>query len=291
MCWGGAASGQEPESGTTFRSGVDLVALAVTVQSHDGSFVRDLNATDFRVYENGVEQPISTFGAGDVPVDLVLMIDTSASMAGKLPAAQHAAGVLVNSLGPRDRAAVLSFGRRILQDSDLTGERDQVLHAIGNLRLGGATPLYDAVYVALKNLQNGRRGPELRRSALVVLTDGDDTASHVTFDAVQELAREVGVAVYTVSLRSVGDAETDRTKVADFEMRALARDTGARSFFPAATDNLDRVYASIARELANQYSVGYVPASRVRHKFMRISVVVDHRDATVRARSGYIAAD
>jgi Ca-activated chloride channel family protein len=278
---------------TTFHSGIDIVALSVTVKNRDGSFVRKLDAEQFHVFENGVEQTISVFGAGEIPVDLVLMLDTSGSMSAKLSAAEHAALVLVNSLSERDRAGIFSFGGRINELADLTTDRQALGRAIKNLGAGGTTPLYDALYVALRQLGKPR-SPDggLRRRALVVLSDGEDTSSHVSYDSVLELARQAGVEIYVVMLRTPPYTEADA--LADYEMKTLARETGAQAFFPGPTENLDGVYASIATELANQYSVGYISNTPIAantpsaHRFIRTTVVVDRRDAVVRARSGYV---
>src|SRR5215831_971659 len=131
-----------------FRTGIETVALTATVQRTSGAFVPDLTAGDFRVVEDGVEQAISFFEAGMVPIDLMLLIDTSTSMTSNLAAAERAASTIVASLGPDDRAAVVSFGDRMRWRSKLTNDHKALDQAIGALSAGGITPLYDALYVA-----------------------------------------------------------------------------------------------------------------------------------------------
>jgi Ca-activated chloride channel family protein len=282
---------QAPESNPLFRSRVDLVALTVTVQDRDGSFVRTLGRHDFHVLEGGVEQTISVFGAGEVPVDLVLMVDTSGSMAGQLAAAQHAATILINSLSNKDRAAVFSFGGRITQSVGLTNDRAALTEGIRKMGAGGMTPLYDALYIALKEFGVPHGEIELRRRALVLLSDGDDNSSHVTFDSVLKLARQLGVGIYTVLLRSTPPPLADeRSEVTAYEMKTLARETGAQAFAPLSSQNLDSVYASIAKELASQYSVGYIPQTRAAPTFVRVTVLVDRSNSVVRTRTGYVSA-
>lgn len=136
----------------------------------------------------------------------------------------------------------------------------------------------------------------MRRQAIVVLSDGDDTASVVAFDDVMELAKQSGVAVYTISLRAdrlhldVG-ARRDGFSKSDFTMRSLAQETGARAFFPAAVGELVNVYSSIAEELANQYALGYTPKNVHRDgAYRRVSVqVVDPPGVRTRTRTGYTA--
>jgi Ca-activated chloride channel family protein len=283
-----------------YRTGVEVVALTATVEQPDGSYVTDLRREHFTLLEDGVAQEIAFFGAGEVPVDLVLMLDTSASMRPRLSVAQRTAVNFVRSLGAGDRAAFMTFGARSQVRRPFTLDRATLEEAIGEASTGGQTALYNAIYVALRefgSLETGDAGGDggnIRRRAIVVLSDGVDTASLVTFDRVMELARRSGVAIYTISLRlGVTPAQTERPVAeADYEMRALARETGARSFFPSQLNDLDGVYGSIARELAHQYSLGYVPTGPVQPGHLRrLTVQVDFPEARVRARTGYIAGD
>ena len=291
----GAASlsGQEQPVVPTFRSGVDLVALTATVQRPDGSFVGDLQAGDFRVFENGVPQTLAFFGSENVSVDLLLLIDNSASMYSQLPAVQHAAQILVDALGPNDRVTALSFGGAVHQRNAPTTDKEQAKAAIRQLRAGGGTPLYDALYIALRNLSANRQ--EMRRRAIVVLTDGDDTTSLMSFDAVIEAAHQSSVAVYIVSMQVVPTldrAKTTRRMQSEYEMRTLAADTGARFLQNADAENLDNAYRAIARELTHQYTLGYVPDEHARtpaRKFRPISILVSGQNLVVRARRGYLA--
>jgi Ca-activated chloride channel family protein len=286
-------SGQEPPAVPTFRSGVDLVAVTATVQRTDGSFVGDLHAGDFHVFENGVPQTLAFFGSQDVAVDLVLLIDNSASMFSLLPAVQHAAQTLVDALGPNDRVTALSFGGAIHQRIAPTTDHEQAKATIRQLTSGGGTPLYDALYVALRTLTPP--GQEMRRRALVVLTDGDDTTSLTSYDAVLEAARQSSIAVYIVSMQNLPTldrAKTAKRMQSEYEMRTLAADTGARFLQKSDAENLDDAYRSIARELTHQYTLGYVPAEQARtpaRKFRPISILVSGENVVVRARRGYLA--
>jgi len=291
---GAGLRGQEQPAQPTFRSGVDLVAVTATVQRTDGSFVGDLQARDFRVFENGVPQTLTFFGSEDVAVDLLLLIDNSASMYSMLPAVQHAAQILVDALGPEDRVTALSFGGAVHQRIAPTTDHEQAKAAIRQLRAGGGTPLYDALYVALRSLS--ATPGQMRRRAIVVLTDGDDTTSLMSYDAVIEAARQSSIAVYIVSMQSLptqNRAKTARRMNADYEMRTLAADTGARFLENSNAENLDNAYRSIARELTHQYMLGYVPAEQqhtpAARRFRPISILVSGENLVVRARRGYLA--
>jgi Ca-activated chloride channel homolog len=281
--------GKEETLPPTFQTSVDLVAVTATVQSKDGAFVTNLGADDFDVLENGVPQTISFFGSDEVPVDLILLIDNSASMNARLPAVQHACDILVNALAPHDRAAAVTFGGAIRQQIALTTDHAHVTAAIDRVRAGGATPLYDAIYFALRRLSS--RTDEMRRRAVVVLTDGEDTASLMSYGEVHALARESGIAIYTVSLRAMPAVRSQKTMEADYEMHTLTAETGARFLETAEDENLDAAYQSIARELAHQYSIAYVPSSPARtptSRFTPISILVPGKNVIVRARKGYL---
>jgi Ca-activated chloride channel family protein len=161
----------------------------------------------------------------------------------------------------------------------------------------GSTSLNNAVYIALKQFgMTARASAGVRRQAIVVLSDGEDTSSLVSFDDVVEMARKTGVNVYTVSLQTAY-ARTEREQAgrryfseSDYAMKTLARETGAQAFFPAPAA-LKAVYGTIASELATQYSIGYVPAnSRPDGRFRRVVVQVVTRPALhPRTRQGYTA--
>jgi Ca-activated chloride channel family protein len=271
---------------------VELVVLAATVTQRDGSYVGGLGSEDFRIYEEGVEQKLALFGGSNVPVDLVFMIDTSASMSSRLPKAQRAAMNMVGTLQPTDAAAIMSFGVRSEVRQRFTSDRALLERAIRELRIGGTTALYTSLYVALKEFGTMADPSAFRRRALIVLSDGEDTTSLVPFDAVLTLARRLGVAVYPVVARPPAERrQLDRRVLeADHNMQALARETGAQIFFLKEADDPDGAYRRIASELSHQYALGYVPSrSSTPGAFRRLSVVVDYPGgARVRARAGYI---
>ena len=172
---------------TTFRSGVDLVALSVVVTDGRDKFVSGLSAEDFAVLEDGVPQHVSFFSATAVPMDLALLLDTSASMIDKMNVVHEAATGFVASAKPGDRVTIVDIkdGVRVLHplDEDLEGARA----AIRTTSARGGTALYNGLYMTLKEMVKLRRNNgEVRRQAILVLSDGDDTASLVDFDDVMD---------------------------------------------------------------------------------------------------------
>ena len=281
----------------TFKSGVEMVPLTVTVTDVKGKPVTGLTGSDFTVLEDGVEQPLAFFGAGEVPLDVALVIDASASMGPDLPRVKTAARGLVRSLRATDRGAVVEVKDAVRIPQPLTSDRKQIEAGIHALRASGSTALYDGLYVMLKEFEHARRDSrEIRRQALVLLSDGLDNTSHLLFDDVMQLARRVGVSIYVIALR--GEAASirraDQTAFelqAEYTMRTVARESGGRAFFPKAARELSSIYDTIAQELASQYELGYVPVTPgANGAFKRVLVrMKPPMDALPRTRSGYYA--
>jgi len=280
-------------SAPTFRSGVDLVSLTVTVTDPTKQLVRNLTAADFSVLEDGVQQTVSFFGADDVPIDLALMIDCSASMDEKLHDVQTAAMGLVRSLRAADRAELISFRDTVGVSQAMTTDRDSVVRAINSLRADGNTSLYTALYVTLHAVASDTPA-DVRRKAIVLLSDGEDTRSLITFDEVLALARRSGVSIYTVGLSTTADRAWNRRGFAEgnFAMRSLAEATGARAFFPSGLREVHAVYDAIANELSSQYSLAYLPTHALGDgAWRRVAVELTARPgSSARSRPGYYAS-
>jgi len=284
----------QPTQMPTFKTASALVALNVTVQDRGAKFVQGLQPADFVVYEDGVKQNVEFFESNRVPVDLIVLVDTSASMQDKLPVVHEAASAFLRTLRPQDRGAVVAFANKVSVLQPLTSDQAALQQALRSTTAAGNTSLNTAVYVALKEFgQAAQNAGEVRRQAIVLLSDGADTASLLSFEDVVKLARQMGVSIYTVSLQSPVNARTlpRGTEDANDTLKTLAKETGAQAFFPMP-EALKGVYASIATELANQYSIGYIPANPATDgAFHRVNVqVVTRPQLFSRTRLGYIAA-
>jgi Ca-activated chloride channel family protein len=277
-----------------FKSTAALVALSVTVQDKSAKYVAGLQSEDFVVYEDGVRQEVRFFEADTVPLDLIVLIDTSSSMRDRMAVVHDAAAGFVSTLRVGDRGAVLTFADTVSILQPLTPDRAALETAVRSTNAHGSTSLNNAVYIALKQFGAGARAAEsVRRQVIVVLSDGTDTSSLVSFDDVLALARRSGVSIYAVALQPVPDGRYPVRRVrteSDDALKALARETGALAFFPEPAQ-LKAVYRSIAMELASQYSIGYVPADATGDgRFRRVSVqVVTKPDLRPRTRPGYAA--
>ena len=282
------AGAQQP----AFRAGVDIVSLNVTVTDPQNHYVTDLDQNDFAVFEDGVKQDVTFFNRRQQPIALSLLLDSSASMEDKLPTLQTAAGSFVRRLKPNDLAQVIDFDSRVEIRQAFTSNHDELEAAIQKTSAGGSTSLHNAIYIALKELKKVKAVSEedVRRQALVVFSDGEDTSSLVSFDEVLDLAKRSETAIYTIALRGA-DTQTKGFREAEFVMRTLAQETGGRPFFPAKIEDLNGVYAQIADELASQYTLGYTSKNNRRDgAYRRIVVQVTGKPGvTPRAKRGYYA--
>lgn len=299
-----AADAQQELPGTDgngrpkFRSAVNLVSLSVSVTDSHERPVPGLSKVDFAVFEDGKPQEISYFAGEPAALDLAILLDTSGSMQTRLEMVQDAAVRLIGALRPGDRASFTEVKRGATTLQPMSGDFSGLEAAIRGTTAGGETAIYQAVYIALRELQRIASPTEARRQALVVLSDGDDTASRLSFDDVLEAARRSGVAIYGVSLRppslspvrDMGIPTRDRVD-GDYALRTLAEKTGGRAFFRLAPRDLSRVCSSIAHELAVQYSLGYVSADqREDGRFRHVAVRILNSSTTrARTRPGYFA--
>jgi len=288
--------GQPPQTTQPppFRAGVDLVSLNVSVVEANGKYVTDLTADEFNVFEDGVKQDVSFFTRTNLPIALALLIDTSASMENKLPTAQEAAIGFVRRLRPQDLAEVVDFDSRVVVLQSFSNNVAELEQAIRKTSAGGSTSLHNAVYIALKDLKKvvAKSADEIRRQAIVVLSDGEDTSSLLPFEEVLDLAKRSETAIYSIGLRSSEGPGTSAKgfKEAEFVMRQFSQETGGRSFFPNQLADLANVYGQISDELSSQYTVGYTSKNPKRDgSWRRVVVRVSRPSLTARTKLGYFA--
>jgi Ca-activated chloride channel homolog len=274
-----------------FRSGVDIVSLNVTVTDSANHYITDLEEGDFSVFEDGVKQKLTFFSRRQQPIALSLLLDSSASMEQHLPTLQTAATNFVQRLKVNDIAQVVDFDSKVDIRQSFTTNKTDLQAAIEQTSAGGSTSLHNAIYIALKELRKVRAVNEedVRRQALIVFSDGEDTSSLVSFEEVLDLAKRSETAIYAIALRG-SDTQAKGFREAEFVMRTLSQETGGRAFFPAKIDDLAGVYAQIADELASQYTLGYASANQRRDgAWRRVLVQVARPNITPRTKKGYYA--
>jgi Ca-activated chloride channel family protein len=277
-----------------FRAGIDLVSLNVTVTDGTTRYITDLAADEFTVFEDGVKQDVTFFNRTNLPIALALLLDTSASMESKLPTAQEAAIGFAKRLRAQDLAEVIDFDSRVIVLQNFSNSAAELEQAIHKTSAGGSTSMYNAVYIALKDLKKvvAKNAEEIRRQAIVVLSDGEDTSSLLPFEEVLDLAKRSETAIYAIGLRTQdGPGSTTKGfKEAEFVLRQFAQETGGRAFFPNQVADLAAIYGQISDELSSQYTVGYMSRNTRRDgSWRRVVVRTTRPNLTARTKLGYFA--
>lgn len=247
----------------TFRSGVELAVVRVTVVGADNHPMTGLTKDDFVVLENGVAQPVLHFLSSEVPVDVALLLDTSSSVRPMLRKLRATAAAFLDRLRPGDRGLVATFSDRIEVLANLTGDRDRLQHAVDRLSARGNTSLYDGMYITMGTLSSASHDAE-RRQALVVLSDGRDTKSNLGLEDVRRQTLESGVPIYAILLINEDPVAVRRLeqRLGLFDFVELIRESGGQVFRVDEKTDLKQAYALIARELSTQYVLAYAARDR-----------------------------
>ena len=286
----GPSIAQSTDPPPRFTSTVDLVSLDVCVRDPKGRFLADLTPDEFLVLEDGRPQRLSfVLPSGTVPLTAILLIDRSSSMLGpKMDRAIEAAGLFARLLGPNDRLEIIAFNQRAGRVHAFDDDPERVPRALASITASGSTSLYDALLVAANDLVRARRGALLdTREVVIVLSDGEDTASLVGFEDMLPALQQTGALVYTVSLRE--GAEGERLGAA-WPLLKLARDTGARALGVPRLGALPTLYAEIDAEVRHLYRIGYVSNNARRDgQWRTVSVRLSSRNGIARTRAGYFA--
>jgi Ca-activated chloride channel family protein len=279
--------------GPSFRSNVDVISLAVSVTGPDGRHISNLSADDFEVLEDGRVQELTFFSPGNTALSVSLVLDSSSSMEESMPLAQKAATEFVARLRPGDVAEIINFDSRVEIVQPFTADRSLLEAAIQRVRAGGATSLYNAVYITLRQFEKMRvqGGSDSRREVIVVLSDGEDTSSLVTFDELLDVARRSQTAIYAIGLGLQATPPRLTQSNGEFALRRLAHETGGRLFTPKRPEGLSTVYTQIADELTSQYLLGYLSRNERRDGGWRsIAVRLRRSQLQARTRAGYYAS-
>jgi VWFA-related protein len=282
------ADQQPPVKPFTLEVEVDVVSVTAVVFDKSGKFVRGLGPKDVELFENGVKQDVSYFreassqgDAGErVPLSVVLVLDTSGSMAQNMHFLQEAVLNFVYKLDDVDSALVVSFNESVKGSAEFTGDTDRLERFVEGLQAWGGTSLYDAIHYSL-----GRIKDQPGRKALVVFTDGADTTSSMTDREVVDYARAVEATVYTIGFRGSGMMASSPRGF----LRKIASETGGQFFAPDKVGELVKVFTEISEELKNHYLLAYAPKHPADGSWREITLKVDRPGAEVRVRKGYFA--
>lgn len=259
----------------TFSSRVEAVRIDVLV-TDKGQPVLGLKPADFEVLDNGVPQQITLASFEQIPLNVVLALDMSESVTGDpLRHLQSASGALLEGLRGEDRAALVTFSHIVALGSDLTKDLGAVRKAFDRTRPSGETALIDASYAAITLGES-----DVGRALVIVFSDGVDTSSWLTAQAVLETAKRTDAVVYGVSAGA--------PKKTNF-LRDLSTATGGTSFEVESTKDLSATFVKILEEFRHRYLVSYSPTGVERGGWHKVDVRVPGKKFTIKARPGYLA--
>jgi Ca-activated chloride channel family protein len=276
---------QEP-GGFVFHADVQEVLLHATVIDDKQRMISNLDKNAFSVFEDGKPQVIKSFRYEDVPISLGIVIDNSGSMREKRAKVNKAALNLVRASNPQDEVFVVNFSDEFFLDQPFTNKINLLQNALEKYETRGGTALYDAVVASADEL---KKHGKLQKKILFVVTDGEDDASRESLEqAVRQLQEENGPTVYAIGL--LGDERARRAKRA---LQTISERTGGIAFFPRTLDEVDQISSAVARDIRNQYTIGYkptTPKSAGGFRTIRVEARASgHGKLTVRTRSGYYA--
>jgi Ca-activated chloride channel homolog len=288
---GTEAQGQQAPAIAAFKGGIDMVRIAAVVRDHKGRFVQDLSARDFEIIDAGQSQSIADFRHDIAGVSVAVLFDVSGSMEGHLPNAREAATHVLSWLDTsRDEAAIYTFDTRLDERTPFTTGLRTLPDSIAQVVPFGETSLHDAIAETARRV--GQR--EGRRRAVVVLTDGADTASRMTPSEVSAVASEIDVPVYIFGIVPSIDNPSEDSSTASAGRSAfagplsdLAAWTGGHVFVASTPGQRSVAARQIIDELRHQYLISFESSGTP--GWHPLVVRARNRDFTVRTRSGYIA--
>jgi Ca-activated chloride channel family protein len=293
------------------RVDTTLVTVPVSVMDHNGRFIPDLKQDHFHMFEDGVEQQIAFFENAEQPFTVALILDVSDSTVAQLAQIKNAAAAFISELRADDRVMVVTFDKRITILCEPTSDRQLLGTAINRAQSGGGTSLYGAVDLVVRERFKRIRG----RKAIVLFTDGVDTTSqNATYESTLHTAEELDALIYTIRYNTYADvAGAEKTSVMDpvqgttqmgtprgesltvaykrgeNYLKLLSDKTAGRSYDAASLDRLKEIFAKIAAELRQQYSLGFYPSNKSSTKRVRqLKVKVTEPNVVVRSRKTYL---
>jgi Ca-activated chloride channel homolog len=275
---------------------VDLVLMYATVMDTKNQFVAGLKEENFKLFEDGVQQTISSFSQEDVPINMGILIDLSLSMRKKIDQVNKAALAFIRASNPQDQVFLIGFNETADLLQDFTSDIDEISDSLENAAVMGSTALYDAVYLGVQKAHTGNKP----KKAIVVISDGEDRESFYALSDLLAKVQESDVQVFCIGFLNEipkkslfgGWSKSVPEKARD-ALQKISEETGGKAFFPAATTDLHSIVSEIATELRSQYAIGYYSSNSVRDgSFRRVKVELagsKPAERQLRYRRGYFA--
>ncbi|MBN2321670.1 MAG: VWA domain-containing protein [Acidobacteria bacterium] len=279
---------------------VNMVTVPVTVKKPEGGFIKGLQKDDFRIYEDGVPQEITLFSQEGLPTRIAIVLDISGSVRSAWGTIMQATRGFVEHLHPEDQFALLTFNNEIRLKMDWGNETDRVNEVLGSIYCKENTRLWDTVWAVSSNTFKGIE----EKKAVIIMSDGQDTESSISYQEAVEAAVRSEAAVYVVSktealrqLYRMRNEENSNYSIPhealaqyDLLLRNLAYKTGGRVLYPNLFGQLNDIYAEVNEELRNQYTIGYISNNKANDgSYRNIDVRVKAPGASITARPGYYA--
>jgi VWFA-related protein len=292
FCWIASPQPAKPPANqsagadVTFRADTRLVVLPISVADKNGKLVTDLKQSSFKVFENGIEQPIKIFKREDVPISLGIIIDNSGSMKEKRQKVEIASLDMVKASNPQDEVFIVNFNDEPWLDVPMTSDIKAMQEGIARIDSRGGTAMRDAISGGIDYLKKqGKR----QKKVLLVITDGNDNASTINLERLVSRSQQEEILIFSIGL--LNEEERHEAKIAKRALDTLARETGGLAFYPKGVADVDQIALQVAHEIRNQYTLAYSPTSpQMDGSFRQIKVTVNGPGhPLVRTRTGYYA--
>jgi Ca-activated chloride channel homolog len=282
--------------GFTIGVDVDLVMMYTSVFDKSGKFVGGLKKDNFKLYEDGIAQTVSSFAQEDVPITMGILLDLSGSMKGKLEQIKKAALAFIQASNPQDQVYLIGFNDEVELLQDFTSDIDEITDALDNTATMGGTALYDAIYLGIQKSHTGSKA----KKAVVVITDGEDRDSYYKLNELIAKVQESDVQAFSVGfLNEISDKglfsgfSKSLPQKAHDALSRIGEETGGKAYFPDKVTDIHTIVAEIASELRNQYSIGYTSSNAARDgSFRRVKIELAGAGTSgshLRYRRGYFA--
>jgi VWFA-related protein len=272
------------------------VPLMVSVTDNKGKLITTLTRNDFKIYEDDKLQTIGSFSRdADLPLSIALLLDSSGSIIEHVKFEQAAAtDFFFNTIKrKKDRATVIAFDStvNVLSDGTPDGfmdEPERLAEAVRRIKAGGGTAVFDAIYLAVQKKLAFEQGD--RRKLIILISDGDDTASRLSMTEAIEMAQRHDTAIYTISTNRTSDTKTNSKVKGDDILKQMVEETGGKAYFPLKLDDLAADFQKIGEELRSQYVISYAPVNQILDgTYRKIRIEMSDKKYKVRTRPGYWA--
>jgi Ca-activated chloride channel family protein len=283
-------SPQKIEKGKALKTETDITLVNVSVTDPYGRLVTGMEQSNFRVFEDGVEQEIVRFSSEDVPISIGVIFDMSGSMGDKIEKSRLSAVQFFRTANPQDEFLLINFNDRAELASNFTGSVEDLQSKLMFTAAHGETALLDGIYLGLSEM----KGAHNTKKALLIISDGGDNHSRYTQSDIRKYAREADVQIYAIGLFEVGGGPTTEERAGPSLLAELTQETGGRAFSVRDLKDLPDIATKISMELRNQYVVGYRPSNHERDgKWRKTKIKLRPPKGlpplTVYAKTGYYA--